>query len=177
MGNQTSDGVNYNIAFFGSKNCGKSSLINKLLNSSKEVFPTKNPTITKLPEYKYENRKLAINIWDLPGLEIYPLALQYLEGIDGAFLCFDTTSKRSFQSIKSFIKDFKDQYEIDKISFVLIGCKSDMIAQRENSIRDVHTYSVKENILYADTSSKKDDCKEILNLLISLIDNKRRATI
>lgn len=168
----------YKIGVFGDKNCGKTCLINKFIQHRKtgRRYSIGAPEIIDNFHYAFNGEQYNLKIWDMPGLGSYPLSSQYVDGLDGCLLCFDVTCKRSLSVIQQFVDELNKKHPeyIKNISFLLIGSKSDSSQKNVINSKDVYRYSIKANIIYLEESATQQDVKEIMNLLLTLIDNKKR---
>jgi len=75
---------------------------------------------------------VKLMLWDTAGQERYrAITKSYYKGIIGAFIFFDLTNKKSFDNIKYWYEQIKD--ELDKSNGVLyiIGNKLDLVDKRK----------------------------------------------
>lgn len=57
----------YNIGIFGEKNCGKTSLLEKFIQSNvkSNLHSTITPEIIDVPNYNFNEEKYNLKIWDI----------------------------------------------------------------------------------------------------------------
>ena len=153
-------------------------MLEKFIQSNEKSNPhsTITPDIIDVPNYNFNQEKYALKIWDMPGLSSYRLSYQYLDKMDGCLLGLDCTFERSFNVIQTFIDEIQKEYPnyVKNTSFLLIGCKSDLNNKRVISSKDVYKYSIQKNIIYLEDLFIQEDVENIINLLLTLIDNRKR---
>ncbi len=78
-----------------------------------------------------EGLEARIQIWDTAGQERYKtIAKSYIKGANGILLVYDVTKRDTFEGIKNWVKQIKDQVS-SKVSVILVGNKIDMEDKRE----------------------------------------------
>jgi GTPase SAR1 family protein len=87
---------------------------------------------------------------------------QYIRNGHGFLICFAVTNKTSFDECQNFIDAIKKVKDVENVPGILVGCKGDLIEEREVPIQDVLKFSNDNAIPYIETSSKNnikvDDC-------------------
>ncbi len=125
------DEIILKILVLGDSAVGKTSL---LLKYTDDYFP--NVYVTTIGvEYKTKIIKvngldITLQIWDTAGQERFrSLAKTFMQGADGILFVYDITSKKSFDSIKNWIRQTEDVN--DSFQKIIVGNKSDLSNKRE----------------------------------------------
>ncbi len=88
-------------------------------------------------EIVVDDKVVTMQIWDTAGQEKYQSVQGvFYRGSDGCVLVYDITNIESFQSLKKWKEEFLNAANVpdpDTFPFVLVGNKSDMIAERKVS--------------------------------------------
>ena len=80
--------------------------------------------------YLENNKKIKVQIWDTAGQDRFlAITKNYYRGANGILLVFDVTNSSSFEHIKNWIEQIKEEAS-DKIIIYLIGNKIDCIDNR-----------------------------------------------
>ena len=145
----------YKIIVLGDFGVGKTSLIyrylkNKFKNniSEDDINPENNIKLVQLDE----NKKIKLNIWDTAGQENKGIIFkQYYIDVYGALLIFDLTNKNSFNNLKQWLNNLKENCPRD-IVYCFVGNKSDLIEERKVTYEEVKEFI--QDYIYYETSSK-----------------------
>ncbi len=106
---------------------GKTCLLMRVANGE---FP-KNSIRTIGIDFKIKNvmvndKKVKLQIWDSPGAERFrSMVWDYLRGAQGIVICYDTTDKSTFDSVRTWHNEVKERCDIN-INIILVACKSDV---------------------------------------------------
>jgi Ras-related protein Rab-2A len=112
---------------------------------------------------------IKLQIWDTVGQEAFKsITSSYFRGSIGAILVFDITDKKSFDDIKEWMDIVKDKSN-SPVTFILIGCKSDLESERVITRMEAFSFAKKYDMDYIEASSKT--CQNV-NLLFELLTNK-----
>lgn len=155
------------IVLLGDSGVGKSSIVLRFVTNT--FSPYSESTIgasftTKL--MVVNNIPIKYHIWDTAGQERYrSLAPMYYRGVAVAIVVYDITNKKSFISVKKWIKELKE-YGPDEILIAIVGNKSDLSQKRKVSIMQVQAYSEEINAIYLETSAK--DNNNIIELFTNI---------
>ena len=117
----------YKILLLGDSSVGKTCFIKRYIDGTFQDaylstigFDYKNKTVTLK-----SGKKVKIQIWDTAGQERFrTLVKSYYKGAHGVVLIYDVTSKSTFDGIKKWISQIKDEAS-SKIRIVLIANKID----------------------------------------------------
>ena len=125
----------FKILLLGDSEVGKSCF---LMRYSDNVFVENYITTIGL-DYKLKNVKLdsgktiKVQLWDTAGQDKYrTIAKNYFKGSHGILLLYDVTKQSSFQNIRDWIQDIREEVSPKAIIF-LIGNKIDLADQRKIS--------------------------------------------
>ena len=144
----------YKIIVLGDFGVGKSSLIYRYLKNSfkKDILDTiKSENNEKIVQL-YDNKKVKLNIWDTAGEEKDGILFKkYYIDVHGVLLVFDLTNKNSFDNLKKWIQNLKENCPKD-IVYCFVGNKSDLNEERKVSYEEAKEFS--NDNLYYEASSK-----------------------
>ena len=121
----------FTFFILGDSKVGKTSIIFKYLNDDEaKVKPSIGLELFEKELSKNENSKTIFKIWDCSGQERFrDVAASYCNRIDGAFIVYDITNRKSFESIDELANLFrKNNSQTSPI--VLIGNKTDLKNER-----------------------------------------------
>lgn len=105
-----------------------------------------------------KDKRIKLQIWDTSGQEKYKsFTTSYYKLANIIILLYDITSKESFESLESYIKDIDD---LSKIQICIFGNKSDLIDDDSN-LRAVDSQAAsklasKYNALFMEVSAKSN---------------------
>ena len=123
----------FKILLLGDSEVGKSCF---LMRYSENVFIENYITTIGL-DYKLKTVKLdtgktiKVQLWDTAGQDKYrTIAKNYYKGSHGILLLYDITKQSSFDNIREWVRDIKEEVSEKAIIF-LIGNKIDMDEQRK----------------------------------------------
>ena len=125
----------FKILLLGDSEVGKSCF---LMRYSDNVFVENYITTIGL-DYKLKSVKLdsgktiKVQLWDTAGQDKYrTIAKNYFKGSHGILLLYDVTKQSSFQNIRDWIQDIREEVSQKAIIF-LIGNKIDLVDKRKIS--------------------------------------------
>ena len=101
-----------------------------------------------------EDKIIILNLWDTAGQERFKsLIPSYIKDSAVAIVCYDVTSRESFQSIDKWIEDARALRD-DDVLLILAGNKSDLGDRRQVSFDEGQQYAERMNLLFFETSAK-----------------------
>ena len=120
----------------------------------------------------FNNNKLKIHLWDTAGQErFHSIIKNYFKNTSSAILFFDLNNESSFNSIDSWIKEYKNMNICDHDHpIILIGNKNDL--KINVSYEKIKNIVIKYNLIYHQTSIKDSNIDIMFNTLIELIYNE-----
>ena len=146
--------IRLKILIIGDSDVGKTSL---LLKYTDNYFPESHlATIGvefKTKEIKLNNYLIHLQIWDTAGQERFrSITKNFFRNTNGVIFMYDITSKKTYKSVKDWIKDS----EINNAEFkrILVGNKIDLKNKREVNFNEVKEWSDKKEIECLEVSAK-----------------------
>ena len=120
---------NIKITVFGELAVGKTQIVNVFtgINFNGYDHPGMDKINTSIK--MRDDKEIKLIIFDTPGVErFHSLSINTVKHVQGVILIFDLTYMKSFQNIKSWLKEIKD---INKtIPIILLGNKCDLDYKR-----------------------------------------------
>ena len=102
-----------------------------------------------------DGEELKLKLWDTAGQERFKsVSVKNLRYSQAAVVVFDLTVKDSFLRVKEWLKQIREFS--DKLPIALFGNKSDLIDKREVTQEEIDELCEKENLIYFETSAKKN---------------------
>lgn len=147
----------FRFILIGDCSVGKTSLANRIVNN--KFIPYYDATIgvdyNAIIVNINNGAKAKCQLWDTAGQESFaPLIKSYYRNIAGAIIVFDVTCRRSFERLKFWIKELKQNGENSHpIPKLLIGNKIDSPI-REVSFIEANEFALCNNLMYRETSAK-----------------------
>ena len=165
----------YKLLFLGDTTVGKTSL---LIRYTDDKFDADSlPTLGVDVKYKYvslENKKIRLDIWDTAGQERFKnITKNYFRGANGIFFVYDVTNKESFDKLKLWFNDAKENISPDT-EMIVVGNKIDLKEKRQVSFELLKEFGEKHNIDVFETSAKTGEGVEeiFIELTKKLFKNK-----
>ncbi len=156
MNNSTYYDYIFKVLLLGDSSVGKTCF---LLRYSDDTF-VENHISTIGLDYRLkminlsDNKIIKMQIWDTAGQDRFrAITKNYYKGAHGIILMFDVTSTMSFNNIKNWLLQIKENSS-DKILIVLVGNKVDAINRRVVSKDDADKVAREYNLSYFETSAK-----------------------
>lgn len=146
----------FKIVLLGDAGVGKSNLVYRFTKNDFN-FGSKSTIAVEFSTKTVElddNRSCKAQIWDTSGQERYrSIASSYYRGAVGALVCYDITSKSSFDSVLGWIKEF-GKFADDDCLIMVVGTKMDLEAKREVSQQDGLDFARENGLAFIETSAK-----------------------
>lgn len=124
----------FKLVIIGDSGVGKSWLLSRIMsNSFKEEH-----NVTIGVEFgcfivKIKKSIIKLQIWDTAGQESFQSITRiFYRGANWVFLAYDITNEDSFDNLKKWLRDAKQQAEPDTV-FILIGNRVDLEENRQVS--------------------------------------------
>ena len=164
--------IKLKILIIGDSNVGKTSM---LLNYTDNYFPESHLAtigveykVKKITTTKYN---ITLQIWDTAGQERFrSITKSFFRNTNGILFVYDITSRKSFQSVKDWIKD--SEMHDSGFEKVLCGNKVDLEQQRQVKIDELKEFGMKKKIDVIETSAKSninidESFKKLIDLILS----------
>ena len=134
---------------------GKTSIIHRFIYDSFDDSYQATIGIDFMSQKMYVEEKIIIlNLWDTAGQERFKsLIPSYIKDSAVAIVCFDVTSRESFESVDKWIEDAKALRD-DDVLLIMAGNKCDLHERRQVSVEEAQEYAEKRNLLFFETSAK-----------------------
>ena len=123
--------------------------------------------------YLENKKKIKVQIWDTAGQDRFlAITKNYYRGANGILLVFDVTSNSSFEHIKNWIEQIKEEAN-ERIIIYLVGNKIDCTNNRVISNEEGKKLADEFGLKYFETSAKNNENVESTFLeLIKEVDSK-----
>ena len=146
----------YKILLLGDSEVGKSCF---LMRYSDNVFVENYITTIGL-DYKLKyvqldsGEMIKVQLWDTAGQDRYrTIAKNYYKGSHGILLLYDITKRNSFENIREWIKDIKEEV-YEKAIIFLIGNKIDKTTERKITTEQGTKLAEEYNLPFFEASAK-----------------------
>ena len=164
----------YKILLLGDCSSGKTSLIYRLVhNSFLEYYVSTIGIDFNIKSFVVNDKRVKLQIWDSCGQERFnALTRSYYRNTDAFIICYDISSRKSFEDAKYWIKEL-EKYVFDRpVIKILVGTKADLEDSRNVKYDDGKKYADSLGIEFIETSSKNNsNIKELFyNLSLKLLD-------
>ena len=104
---------------------------------------------------KVRDSSVKVLIWDTAGQEKFRnIAKQYYKGANGVLLIYDVGNRKSFERIAFWLKELKENNEIEKMYVVLVGNKIDLERKRVITKEEGEKYALDNDICFHEVSAK-----------------------
>jgi len=146
-----------NVVIIGDSGVGKSSIL--LRYATGDYKDNLDPTIgasfmTKLVIYR--GHTIKYQFWDTAGQEKFlSLARMYYRESQVAVLVYDLTNRASFNGLKQWILDLKEQGPADMI-LAVVGNKVDLVSEEQISIEEGTALAKELGAVFKLTSAKEN---------------------
>ena len=172
MSSTTETDAVYKILLLGDSEVGKSCF---LMRYSDNVF-VENYISTIGLDYKLKyvqletGETIKVQLWDTAGQDRYrTIAKNYYKGSHGILLLYDVTKLSSFENIREWIKDIKEEV-YEKAMIFLIGNKIDKTTERKITTEQGTKLAEEYNLPFFEASAKSgENVDEIFKFLYKKI--------
>jgi len=104
---------------------------------------------------KVNGKRVKLQIWDTAGQEKFrTITRSYYRGVAGVILAYDITRRSSFEALRSWVDDIREQTANPNVAIMLVGCKNDLESKREVSIDEGRAFADSHGLLFMETSAK-----------------------
>ena len=179
------------VVLIGEAGVGKTCIVNRYISNkfdSEELTSISAQFISKIIDFPELGKQLKFDIWDTAGQEKFrSLAKIFYKDSKIICLCYDITSKRSFDELRDYWyeKEIKENLEDDTI-LVVVANKSDLYINQEVKDDEGKKFAKDINAFFQSTSAKsKQGIDELFekighkfldpNFDINSIENKEKA--
>ena len=101
-----------------------------------------------------EQKIVKVQLWDTAGQDKFrAITRNYYKGASGIILIFDVTNVKSYENIKKWINEIKEEIS-EKVAIVLIGSKIDNVQERKISKEQGDKLASEIGVKFFETSAK-----------------------
>ena len=101
-----------------------------------------------------EQKIVKVQLWDTAGQDKFrAITRNYYKGASGIILIFDVTNVKSYENIKKWINEIKEEIS-EKVKIVLIGNKIDNVQERKISKEQGDKLASEIGVKFFETSAK-----------------------
>lgn len=123
------------VVVLGSQAVGKTSLVHRFVHQT--FLPPSTPStvgasfLTTRVHDAETDTTIRLQIWDTAGQERFrSISKLYYRGAQAAVLCYDITSKRSFDEMGVWLRELKDKAgDGEDVILHIVGTKADVVSQ------------------------------------------------
>ena len=142
------------LLLLGDSSVGKTSILLKYISNKFDDSSISTVGVDYMDKIiDYNKFKIKLQIWDTSGEEKFrTITKNFYRNADGLLVVFDLTKKESYDHIKSWLDEAKENN--DKLKTILIGNKLDLKDERIVAIDVAKQFAEKNNLKYIETSAK-----------------------
>ena len=125
----------YKILLLGDSSVGKTCFLMRYTdNTFQEIHMSTIGLDYKLKNVQLDDGKIVkIQIWDTAGQDRFrSITKNYYKGAHGIILIYDVTSRKTFENVKNWVSQIKEEVS-DKVIIILVGNKIDDESNRKVS--------------------------------------------
>lgn len=130
------DKLSVKIVIIGEASVGKTSLMSNFVSNtfSDQMQPTIGCDIQN-KSMIIEGRKADVRLWDTAGCERFQTMLPlYYRGCHGAILVYDVTRRETFEKLRDWLVELKNNLTNDNAVVMIIGNKIDKVSQLDSFV-------------------------------------------
>jgi Ras-related protein Rab-1A len=150
----------FKLILIGSSGVGKTSILQRYIQ---KIF-NDDYTCTIgvdffMKSMKIDDKLIKLQLWDTAGTEKFKsITTGYYRGANAAFIVFDLTSRKSFESVSEWIENYYKYSNPDyERHVILIGNKSDLKNERIITEDEIDDFAKLNKIKYFETSAKNGE--------------------
>jgi len=105
-----------------------------------------------------KTQKLQLQLWDTAGQERFrSLSMAFFRDAMGFLLVYDVTNEQSFLHIRNWVTLLRSHAYCDTPDMILVGNKTDLLEERQVSLKDAEDLAEFLGIPYIETSALSGD--------------------
>ena len=158
------------LLLLGDSSVGKTSILLKYISNKFDESSISTVGVDYMDKIiDYNKFKIKLQIWDTSGEEKFrTITKNFYRNADGLLVVFDLTKKESYDHIRIWINEAKENN--DKLKTILIGNKLDLKDERIVAIDVAKQFAEKNNLKYIETSAKDGtNINELFQAIIDLL--------
>lgn len=146
----------YKISLIGPSGAGKTNLLSRFIRNEFSL-QTRSQLHVEFANKKLDidEKKIKIQVWDTRGglpKSSLNFSTDRIRGSSGCVICYDITSRESFEEAKKHLKIVQDSYPRN-IVVMLVGNKSDLRHLREVAPEEGQQFADDNGLLFTETSA------------------------
>mgnify|MGYP002863962065 CR=1 FL=1 len=148
--------VLYKILLLGDSSVGKTCFLMRYTdNTFQEIHMSTIGLDYKLKNVQLDDGKMVkIQIWDTAGQDRFrSITKNYYKGAHGIILIYDITNKKSFENVRNWINQIKEEVS-EKVSIILVGNKIDDEEHRVVLTEDGEKIAKELGLMFFECSAK-----------------------
>jgi small GTP-binding protein len=148
--------VLYKILLLGDSSVGKTCFLMRYTdNTFQEIHMSTIGLDYKLKNVQLDDGKMVkIQIWDTAGQDRFrSITKNYYKGAHGIILIYDITNKKSFENVRTWINQIKEEVS-EKVSIILVGNKIDDEEHRVVATEDGEKIAKELGLMFFECSAK-----------------------
>ena len=146
----------YKILLLGDSTVGKTCFLMRYTdNTYQEIHMSTIGIDNKFKDVELEDgKKVKIQIWDTAGQDRFrSITKNYYKGAHGIILIYDITNKKSFENVRTWINQIKEEVS-EKVSIILVGNKIDDEEHRVVATEDGEKIAKELGLMFFECSAK-----------------------
>ena len=149
------------VVLSGEAGVGKTCIITKFITGNYNpdtISSLSAQFISKTLEFKDINRTIKFDIWDTAGQERFrALAKIFYKDAKVICLCYDMTSKKTFDALKDFWYEQQTKLNVDGDPiYAIVACKNDLYENMQTSDEEGREFAKSINGIFQSTSAKSN---------------------
>ena len=168
----------YKILLLGDTSVGKTCFFMQYIdNTFHEVHISTVGLDNKIKDVELDDKVYKVQIWDTAGQDRFrSITKNYFKGAHGIVLLYDITDKGTFESVRNWIKQIKEEVD-DNVCIILVGNKIDLEDKRQVSKEQGESMAAEYGLMHFECSAKTgENIHESFNeLLKKTVENFSKA--
>ena len=117
----------FKLIMIGNSGVGKSSILYQLLDNNFVDHPHTIGVDFGMMVKDYRGKKVKLQIWDTAGQENYlSITRSYYRNVNVVIMVYDVNNRNSFDSLKKWISEVKNNVDDPGVCVILVGNKIDL---------------------------------------------------
>jgi len=149
------------VVLLGEAGVGKTCIISRYITgffNPDTISSLSAQFISKTMEFKDINKTIKFDIWDTAGQERFrALAKIFYKDAKVICLCYDMTSKKTFDALKDFWYEQQTKLNVDGDPiYAIVACKNDLYENMQASDEEGREFAKSINGIFQSTSAKSN---------------------
>lgn len=158
----------YKVLLLGNSTVGKSSILYRYTSDSfTDNFISTIGVDFHNAKLKHHDKDINLQIWDTAGQERFnTIVRSYYRETDFVILVYDVSSVETFQNIRHWLREIKENANNNNLFIILVGNKSDLIQRKVNKKKGIKL-AKEYGLEFLETSAKNNENVDKLFQIIS----------